>query len=161
MTDVDPRAASALRGSAFATIVLLLIEFGIGVNLFGQVPKGDQGKSTFAAFGAALTSGPAALAVHAAIGTLLVVAAVTAFVRALRARQTSVTALCAVGLLAVLGAWFSGSSYVGDHSTGASRGMAYATALAILCYSLVLLVTRASERHEVSPGRSRAAHPES
>ncbi len=140
MTDIDPQAAGPLRGTAFATIVLLLIEFGIGVNLFGQTPKADQGKSTFAAFGAALTNGPAALAIHATIGTLLIVAAATAFVRALRARQGVVIALGTVALLSVIGAWFSGSSYVGDHASGAARGMAYATALAILCYAIVLLV---------------------
>jgi hypothetical protein len=148
MTDIDTRAAGALRGTAFATIVLLLIEFAIGTNLFGQVPKADQGKTTFAAFGAALTNGPAALAVHATIGTLLVVAAATAFVRALRAKGGVVIALGTIALLSVLGAWFSGSSYVGDHAGGAARGMAYATALAILCYALILLLVPSTPRTE-------------
>lgn len=141
---VDPMTTTGLRGTAFAGIVLLLIEFGIGVNLFGTVPKADQGKGAFAAFGAVFTAGPAALMIHATVGTLLVLAAVAALVRAVRARQTPSVVLTAVALLSVIGAWFAGSSYVGDHASGAAHGMAYATALAILCYALVLLVVRPS-----------------
>lgn len=131
---------TALRGTAFAAIVLLLIEFGIGVNLFGTVPSADQGKDAFAAFAAVFGNGPAALAVHATVGTVLVLAAATALVRAVLARHATGITLSAIALLAVIGAWFSGSAYVGDHSSGAARGMAYATALAILCYSAILLL---------------------
>lgn len=145
----DPTTVTSLRGTAFAAIVLLLIEFGIGVNLFGTAPKADQGKGAFGAFGAVFTNGPAALMIHAVVGTLLVVAAVTALVRAVLARQTPSVVLTAVALLSVIGAWFSGSSYVGDHASGAARGMAYATALAILCYALVLLVVRPSTDREL------------
>lgn len=130
--------STALRGTAFAAIVLLLIEFGIGVNLFGTVPKADEGKSAFAAFAAVFANGPAALAIHATVGTLLVLAAATALVRAVLARHAAGITLTAIALLAVIAAWFSGSAYVGDHSSGAARGMAYATALAILCYSALL-----------------------
>lgn len=154
MTDIaqrriaDPASTTNLRATAFAGIVLLLIEFGIGVNLFGTVPKADQGKDTFAAFVAVFTHGPAALMIHATIGTLLIVSAVTALVRAVLARQTPSIVLTVVALLSVLGAWFSGSSYVGDHAGGAARGMAYATALAILCYALVMLVVRPSTERD-------------
>lgn len=142
---VEPTATTNLRGTAFAAIVLLLIEFGIGVNLFGTVPKADAGKGPFAAFAAVFGTGPVALTVHATVGTLLVVAAVTALLRAIAARRAPAIVLSAVALLAVVGAWFSGSSYVGDHATGAARGMAYATALAILCYAAILLVARTQE----------------
>jgi hypothetical protein len=73
---------------------------------------------------------------------------VTALVRAVPVRHTASLVLTAVALLAVLGAWFSGSSYVGSHASGAARGMAYATALAILCYALVLLVARPSTKRD-------------
>lgn len=136
----EPTATIGLRGTAFASIVLLLVEFGIGVNLFGKIPKVDNGKSTFGGFAAALTNGPAALAIHATVGTLLIVAAIAAVVRAVYLRHTPSIVLSAVALVSVIGAWFSGSSYVGDHASGAARGMEYATALAILCYALILLV---------------------
>jgi hypothetical protein len=144
----EPTTTSTLRGTAFAAIVLLLIEFAIGVNLFGQVPKADQGKGAFAAFAAVFANGPAALTIHATVGTLLVIAAVVTLVRAVPTRRVDMIVLNAIALLAIIGAWFSGAGYVGSHDSGAARGMAYATAVAILCYALVLLMAKPQHRQE-------------
>lgn len=137
-------AGRGLRPNAFAAVVMLLIEYGLGiwVNLYAQVPAADQGKGTFAAFGAAVADGPVGLALHALLGTVLLVTAVTLVVRAVLARNTATIVVGAVGLLAVVSAWLSGASFVGDGANGASFGMAMATGLALLCYVLVLFVPR-------------------
>jgi hypothetical protein len=49
---------------------------GVVVNLYLQVPAADQGNGLGTALSRALTSPPATLAAHAALGTLLLVAAV-------------------------------------------------------------------------------------
>jgi hypothetical protein len=56
-----------------------------------RIPASDHGKGTFAAFGAAVADGPLALALHALLGTLLVVSAVTFVIRAVLARKTTAT----------------------------------------------------------------------
>ncbi len=58
------RRASGLRASAFAAVVMLIIEYclGIWVNLYARLPASDHGKGVFAAFGGAVADGPVALA---------------------------------------------------------------------------------------------------
>lgn len=134
---------SGLRPNALAAIVMLLIEFGlgIGVNLYSALPAADLGKSLFPGFGAAITHGPALLILHAVLGTLLLVTGVTAVVRSLRLRRLPQIGLAGTGLLGLLVAWLAGSSFVGRQSNGASLAMALATAVAMLCYTLILFIT--------------------
>jgi len=136
------RGGSGLRANSFSAAVMLLVEYGLGiwVNLYLQVPASDHGKGTFAAFGAAVAHGPVALAVHALLGTLLLVTAVALTVRAALARQAATTVVSAVALLAVIAAWLSGARFTGDAASGASFGMAIATAVALLGYVLILFV---------------------
>lgn len=137
----SPRLAR-LRRASLAALVMLIIEFalGIGVNLYVELPGGDQGAGVFAAIGRALSDGPAAVAVHAAVGLLLIAAAIGLVVQAVICRVAPVIALSAVGLLAVLGAATSGARFVGTGQDGASLGMALATALAMLCYAVSLFL---------------------
>ena len=136
------RGTAGLRPNAFAAVVMLLVEFGLGiwVNLYAEIPAADHGRGIFAAFGAAVAHGPVALALHALLGTLLLVAAVTLVVRAAVARQRATLAIGLVALLAILTAWLSGARFTGGGSSGASFSMAIATAVALLSYALILFV---------------------
>jgi hypothetical protein len=136
-----------LRPNSFAAVVMLLIEYGLGiwVNLYAQIPASDKGKGTFAAFGAAVAKGPAVLTLHALLGTLLLVTAITLVIRAVLARKAAATVIGAVALLAIIAAWLSGGRFIGDGADGASFGMAMATAVALLCYVIILFVPRLTE----------------
>jgi hypothetical protein len=138
------RTARGLLANAFAVVVMLLVQYVLGmwVNLFAALPKSDQGKGTFAGFGAAVAEGPVALTLHALLGTLLVVGAITLVIRAAAARKVADTVLGVVALLAIIGAWMAGSGFVGNAAVGASFGMAVTTAVALLCYVIILFVPR-------------------
>ena len=141
------RRSSGLRINSLSAVVMLLIEYGLGiwVNLYAQIPASDQGKGTFAAFGAAVAHGPVALAVHAVLGTLLLVTAIALIVRAVLARKTAVIVIGAIAFLAVAAAWASGARFVGNAATGASFGMAIATGVALLSYVIILFVPGLTE----------------
>jgi hypothetical protein len=134
------RAVNGLRLQLFIALILLAIEIvlGIAVNLFVKLPASDKGKSLFSAFAAAIGSGPVSLAVHAIVGTLIVLAAISVLIRAISTRRVLQIVLTVIGLLAVLGAWSAGTGFVGSGANGASFGMATATALAIAAYATAL-----------------------
>ena len=136
------RRASGLRASAFAAVVMLIIEYclGIWVNLYARLPASDHGKGVFAAFGGAVADGPVALAVHAVLGTLLLVTAISVVARAAIARKNASTVIGTIALLAVAAAWLSGARFAGDTSNSASFGMAAATAVALLGYVTILFL---------------------
>jgi hypothetical protein len=72
----SPNAApriSWLRANALAAVVMLLIQYclGISVNLYSTLPAHDAGKSLFAGFTSAVGDGPLILSLHALLGTLL------------------------------------------------------------------------------------------
>jgi hypothetical protein len=131
-----------LRITTLAGLVMLLLEYGLGVwtNLYAHLPASDHGKAAFAAFGGAVAHGPAGLALHALLGTLLIVTAVSVVVRAAVARQAAPIVIGCVALLAILAAWFSGTKFVSDAANGASFGMALATGVAILGYAVILFI---------------------
>jgi hypothetical protein len=137
---VTPRRFSGLRLQLFITIILLAIEIvlGITVNLFVKLPAGDKGTPWAAGFGAAITSGPVSLAVHAIVGTLIVLASISVLIRAITTRRALLIVLAIIGLIAVLSAWSSGTGFVGDGQDSASFSMATATALAIAAYATAL-----------------------
>jgi hypothetical protein len=134
------RGGSGLRINSLSAVVMLLVEYGLGmwVNLYAHIPARDHGKGTFTAFGAALAHGPVALAVHAVLGTLLLVTAIALIVRAALARKAAATVIGAIAFLAMVAAWLSGARFVGDAAGGASFGMAMATGVALLSYVVIL-----------------------
>jgi hypothetical protein len=138
----SPRQLERLRGATMGALVMLIIQFAIGmiVNLYSTIPAGDQHSSFWAAIGRALADGPAALTVHAILGLLLVLATVSLVVRAVACRHVPVIVTSSIGLLAVLAAASSGSRFVSTGSNGASIGMAMATAVAMLCYAVSLYI---------------------
>jgi hypothetical protein len=136
-TQVPPAAASrltALRGNCMGAAVLLIVQFGlgIGVNLYVTLPAHKSFFST--------VFGSATLAVHAIVALALLGAAISALVRAIRARRA--VAFTAVGLAAILAAAIFGASFVGSQGSGASLGMALATAVAIFCYLAAIFSLR-------------------
>ncbi|HEY5224936.1 MAG TPA: hypothetical protein VIJ18_18050 [Microbacteriaceae bacterium] len=145
---MSARTLSGLRLQLYIAIVMLVIEFALGtfVNLYAKLPATDKGASLFAAFGAAVGSGPVSVAVHAVLGTLIVLAGISVIVRAVSTRYILHLVLAIVGMLAVLMAWVSGTGFIGSQADGASFGMAIATAIALLCYatSLFLLPSAAA-----------------
>ena len=145
------RRRAGLRGTSLGICVMLIAQLilGVAVNLYVRVPAADQGHGLGTALGRALTSPPVTLAAHAALGTLLLIAAVNVLVRALRARHKLAIAASATGLAAIVGAAVSGASFVSDSRAGASMAMAVLTGVALLCYLGNLFAV------PPGPGRSR------
>ena len=132
-----------LRANSFAAVVILVVEYGLGmwVNLYGQLPASDHGASIAAGFARAIYKGPVGLSVHAVLGVILIVSALTAVVRAVLVRRTALISATAVGLAAMVMAAISGSRFVGDASNSSSMGMAVATGVAVAAYALVLFLS--------------------
>jgi hypothetical protein len=135
---------TALRRNSAGISVMLLVQYGlgIGVNLYLQVPRADQGSGAATALGRALTSPPAALAAHAAFGLLLVAAGINVLTRAVITRHPLPIAASAAGLAAILAAGASGASFASNGQPGSSMAMAILTGVALLCYLANLLVLR-------------------
>ncbi|MDE3133608.1 MAG: hypothetical protein KGL15_06055 [Acidobacteriota bacterium] len=146
MTDTALRPTArrirGLRANALAGLVMLLIEYSLGIsaNLYSTLPAGDHGKALFAAFGAAVGNGPVLVTLHALLGTLLLITGIAAVVRASRLRARPLIALSGGALLATLVAWLSGAQFVGHMRDSASETMALAAAVAILCYALAIFL---------------------
>ena len=114
-TGTSARRASAgrtagLRRASLAALVLLLIQYGIGiwVNLYVTVPAADHGHT----ISTAISSGPGALTVHIVLGLLLILAAATLVVQAIMARHPGVIVTSVIGLLALVGAAARGAAFV-------------------------------------------------
>jgi hypothetical protein len=131
---------TGLRTNAFAALVGLIIEFVLGTTLYGQIPKDAQGRGIFGAFGEVVISGPVLLILHAIVGTLIVVSAATAVIRAILMRTPGVIALMSAAFLAVLLAWFAGSAFANTLAPTAARAMEWSTAVALLLYAIILFV---------------------
>ena len=132
-----------LRINSFAAVVMLVTEYGLGiwVNIYAHLPAADRGKGTFAAFASAVANGPVVLALHAVLGVLLLVSGITMIVRAVLVGRPTLIVIGAVGLLAIIAAWFSGARFVGHGGNSASFSMAIATAVAIAGYVTVLFIS--------------------
>lgn len=139
--DQRARRIRALRLNSAGISAMLLVQYGlgIGVNLYAEVPDADHGIGIAAAAGRALTSQPVVLALHTALGLLMLVAGVTVLVRAIRARRRLAIAASALGFAAIIGAAVSGATFVSDGHDSASLAMALLTGVALLCYLANLL----------------------
>jgi uncharacterized Tic20 family protein len=141
-TRPSDRQLAALRGASFGALVMLIVQFAIGivVNLYVTVPAADKG-GLLSAIGKSLSNGPVSLAVHAVLGLLIILAAVALVVRAALLRHTLVLVLSVVGLLAIVAAALNGARFVADGGpANASLAMALSTAVAMLCYTISLFV---------------------
>jgi hypothetical protein len=134
------KSFEGLRINSFAAIVLLLAEFGLGVavNLYVTLPPKVSGGSLSSAFRESVTGGPVVLALHAVLGTLLLLTGISALVRAVVLRQRWTIAVTAIAFLSIISAWLSGSKFVAGRDVATSLSMALATALTIACYAFIL-----------------------
>lgn len=135
------RRLRALRLNSAGISAMLLVQYGlgIGVNLYAKVPDADHGAGILVAAGRALTSQPVALALHTALGLLMLVAGVTVLVRAIRARHRLAIGASAFGFAAIIGAAVSGATFVSNDHDSASLAMGLLTGVALLCYLANLL----------------------
>jgi hypothetical protein len=143
MTSLDNRVRlrDGLRRTAFATIAVLLVEYGFGLFLFGTPPKSAHGATLFVAFGLSIAQGPAILVIHALLGTLLVLGGVMSLVRSIQTRAAAPIILGAVAFAAILLAWLAGSATASDPMGPSGRVMGVMTGIAILAYATVLFTT--------------------
>ncbi len=128
-----------LRGASFGLMVMLILQFGlgIGVNLFITVKKGGLGE--------AVSNGPL-LALHAILGLLILLAAIGLLVQSIVARNRVVITAAAIGLGAVLGAVINGAFFLNNGANGPSNGMAVSGLVAMLCYTICLRVLGSGQR---------------
>jgi hypothetical protein len=145
MTNTQQQVAATdrierLRGASFGLMVMLILQFGlgIGVNLFITVKKGGVGE--------AFSNGPL-LAVHAILGLLILLAAIGLLVQSIAARNRVVITAAAIGLGAVLGAVINGSFFLKNGANGSSNGMAISGLIAMLCYTICLRVLGSGQRN--------------
>jgi hypothetical protein len=137
------RQLRTLRGSTFGLLVMLIIQFGLGiaVNLYVTLPASDQGTGFLSAIGKALSSSSVALASHAGLGLLIVLAALALIVRASIARHAPSIVFSVLGLLSIAAAAFNGARFVSDGGlANASLAMALAAGGAMLWYAILLFV---------------------
>ena len=127
----------ALRRASFASLVLLLIQYVLGMytNIYVTVPSADKGGG----LGKAISNGPAALSVHAVLALLLILSAIGLLVQAIMARYWTVLAAAAVGLITIIGAAFSGANFTNNGGQdSASMTMAVLAGVAMLAYGTAL-----------------------
>ncbi|HUY45967.1 MAG TPA: hypothetical protein VMV92_09610 [Streptosporangiaceae bacterium] len=150
-TPADPAVAASaadgakgLRPANLAMLVMLIIQYMLGayVNLYVTVPKADAGQG----IRTAIANGPASISAHAVFGILLLVSAIIVVVRAVMARRGAHIALSSLGLIAVLGAAFTGAAFVNQGKDSSSMMMAVLTGVALLCYLLRLYLLPAGRR---------------
>src|SRR5215469_4507580 len=94
-----------LRRMSLGMALALLVQYALGmvVNLYVTVPAQYHGGGILAAVGRAFANGPAAVAIHAALGLLLIIGSINLVVRSAQARHRPLIWLSAVSLLAILG----------------------------------------------------------
>ncbi len=132
-----------LRGNSFGALVILLVEYGLGiwVNLYGHIPASDHGSNIASGFARAISNGPVGLSIHAVLGVILLGAAAGAVVRAFLVRRTNLIVAAVLGLVCVVIAGLSGASFVGSGSNAASMSMAIGAGVAIFAYAFILFTS--------------------
>ena len=125
--------AERLRMASFGALTMLILQFALGTayNLYGTAPTASKSIGMFSS---------SLLAVHVILGILIVIAAIMLVFRAVQAKARTILITSVIGLLAVLGAAGAGSAFIGKGDSGASLGMALATAIAMLCYAANLVI---------------------
>ena len=128
-----------LRRASLAVLVLLVLEYGIGmyVNLYVTVPGADHGGG----LGTAIANGPAILSLHAVIGPLLALGALGVLVRAAVIRHWAAAVLSAAGLFAIAFAAVTGVAFASTAAAADSMAMSVMTGVALVCYAAILYAT--------------------
>jgi hypothetical protein len=119
--------------ASFGALTMLVLQFVLGTaySLYGTYPAAGKSIGMF--------SSPL-LAIHVVLGILIILAAVMLVFRAVQSRISPVAATSVIGLLAVLGAFGAGEAFANNGASGASFGMTLATAIAMACYAVNLVI---------------------
>jgi heme A synthase len=135
-----PARLERIRMASFGALTMLFLQFVLGAaySLYGTAPTAKKSVGLF--------SSPL-LAIHVVLGILLLIAAAMLVFRVVQARAGAALLITSViGLVAVIGAAGAGSSFAQDGANGASLGMAIATAVAMLCYTVNLVILPQGKR---------------
>jgi hypothetical protein len=133
-----------LRITFMFALVMLVAQFllGMAVNLFVKIPTDHPGSNPPEYFSGvaqsvtwAILHGNIFLAIHAAFGLVLVIAAVGTLVQAIGNRRRGIIVSSVLGFIGVLGAGFNGGSYLNYHQDFSSMIMATGFAIALVAYS--------------------------
>ena len=132
-----------------AALVLLLGQFAIGmaVNLYAVIPSRHAGahpanylSGSIHSVGWAISSGPAVLAAHAALGFFLVLVALHVLALAIRTGRRTTTIAAVLGVGFIIGAGFNGASFLDFNDNASSLIMSLLFALAMLSYIAILAI---------------------
>jgi hypothetical protein len=135
------------------TALVVLVQAGIGmiVNLYETIPAHHSGAHPSNYFTGsvrsvawALSHGAAALVIHATLGLVLVVLAITVAVRALRIAHRAVSMWSILAAALVIGAGFNGASFLDFNDDVSSLVMALLALGSVACYSVVLFLLPAA-----------------
>ena len=135
-----PARLERIRMASFGALTMLFLQFVLGAaySLYGTAPTAKKSVGLF--------SSPL-LAIHVILGILLLIAAAMLVFRVVQARAGAAQLVTSIaGLVAILGAAGAGSSFAQDGANGASLGMAIATAVAMLCYTVNLVILPGKQR---------------
>jgi len=123
--------------SSLGAVIMLIIQFILGIiyNLYGTAPTAKKSVGMF--------SSPV-IALHVIVAFLLIIAAVGQLIRAIGTRHMLTIWMSAVGLVAILAAFFAGTEFIGNGAAGASLGMALAFAVALAAYVVLVFALPSS-----------------
>ncbi len=144
-------AAFARRANCLAALTMLVLEssLGVAVSVAVRWPVGGVARGLPAQLLALFTRGRIPLAVHAALGALLLASAMAAFVRVVALRQPRTVALAILAILATGAAADLGASTLGGAGDAASIAMASCGGLSMLAYALLLFLLPAAGREPI------------
>jgi hypothetical protein len=148
----EPARDGSLRRLVLGAGVAVLAQTGIGmvVNLYAKIPAHHPGAHPSNYFGGsarsvvwAISHGAAALAIHATLGLVVVVLAITVASSAVRGsnRALKIWLILAAGL--VIGAGFNGASFLDFNQNTSSLLMALLALGSVACYSIALFLVAA------------------
>jgi hypothetical protein len=135
------------QAPVLAVVILLLGQFVIGIaaNLYARIPARHPGahpanylSGSVHSVGWAISSGPAVLAAHAALGLFLVLVALRVLMLAIGTRRRATTVAAVLGAGFIIGAGFNGASFLDFNNSTSSLIMSMLFALAMLAYVAVL-----------------------
>ena len=147
-TVISPATPTGLRWRAKFMIGFLLAQYLIGMVLdfFVELPKVHPGmtdSTIWDGFWWSLTGGGGwAVAVHVAIGTLLLFGAAIFLVLACVGRNKPWIIVSSIGFVGVLGAWINGVKFVSSNDDMNSFAMAVAWVVALTAYGVGLYVAK-------------------
>jgi heme/copper-type cytochrome/quinol oxidase subunit 3 len=144
-------AVARFRGLALVMSAVLLGQFFVGmvVNLYVVVPRSHPGAKASNYFSGvvngvawAIAHAPWSLAVHAALGLLLVLGSFGVIALAARYHSRGQLVLAILAAAFVLGAGFNGASFLDYGHAVSSLVMSGCFALALACYGWLIYATR-------------------